>query len=208
MPEGVQGKVDAVLKIYKGLHSGFAISEQEKDSVRSVGGSDVYGELKEAATVELLEALQLNSSDVFVDLGCGTGKILILAALCSDVGSCVGFELSETRVRCAQEAIVLAELQRRCVAHAENFVTTPLLEDATVCYSCNYTLPDATMVELFARFSRLPKLRLLATFRNPFVTLPKESSAAFAKDFKAAGTLHLHCTWARDVKVFLYSRRT
>lgn len=208
LSDGAQGVVDTVQNIFKSLHSGFNISEQEKESVRCVGGSDVYGELLPHATVQLLEDMKLDDKDVFVDLGCGTGKILILAALCSDVGRSVGFELSETRVQCAQEAIVQAGVQKRCVAYAENFVTTPLLEDATVCYSCNYTLPDVTMVELFERFSLLPKLRLIATFRNPFVTLPKGVSEAFARDFRAAGTLHLDCTWARGVKVFLYRRRT
>lgn len=204
-----KAKLRVFESIYNDLQSGFGISAQEKEVVNSVGGSDVYGELLPAATLTLLDAMKLGPEDVFVDLGCGTGKINVLAALNSDVGRSVGFELSEKRVQIAQQAIAKADLGKRCAAFAENFITTPKLDDATVCFSCNYTLPQESLVELFARFGTLPRLRLVVTFKNPFVCLPMASSDEFAKSFKAAGSLFLHCSWSGTsyVKVFLYQRR-
>lgn len=207
MSEDTQSKLQMFQSIYKGVKTGFGISEEEKDVVNSAGGSDTYGELEPLATLQLLEALQLDKEDVFVDLGCGTGKILVLAALCSDAGRSLGFELSETRVEGARQAIIEAGVEDRCGVFAEDFVKTPLLEDATVCYSCNYTLPKDSLVELFARFSLLPKLRLVVTFKHPFICLPTAAQDEFAKSFKAAGSIYLHCSWAKHVKVFLYSRR-
>lgn len=207
LSEEAQGKLDALLDVYKDLRTGFGISDEEREIVNTAGGSDTYGELLPEATFELLEALDLSPKDVFVDLGCGTGKIVVLAGLCSVVGRAVGLELSDTRVNVARDAIIRAGVQERCAAYAENFLTSPLLDEATICFSCNYTLPEDSVIDLFARFSRLPNLRLVATFKNPFMCLPREDCMVFSDSFRAAGTLNLNCSWAKHVKVFLYRKR-
>ena len=51
-----------------------------------------------------LKALKLTREDVFVDLGCGDGRLALAAAAEFDVGSSVGIEVSPALVRCCHRA--------------------------------------------------------------------------------------------------------
>merc|ERR1719433_2475824 len=199
LSEEAQGKVDLVTQLYNGLHRGYHIPESEREAIRGTGGIQSYGEIREAACIELFETLALDRSDVFFDLGSGTGKVLgevlLLAALCSEVSRAVGLELSETRVSCSRAAIKLAEMEDRCEVYEEDFITTSRLLDATVCYSCNITMPDEGFAAIVARLLTLPRLRLIATMMSPYVGVPQALSTAFQERFRAAGTLNLATTW-------------
>merc|ERR1712048_115875 len=139
--------------------------------------------------------------DVFFDLGCGTGKVVITVALASEVCSSVGLELSETRVMSAVAAIQRADLETRCQAVVENFLTSSRLADATVCFCCNTTLPNGTFAELLERMVKLPNLRLVATLKSPFVESTEEAAALFAASFRGAGALFLETSWLKFTKV-------
>lgn len=200
-------RLDEFNTFYHRVHRGYGISEEERYEVNNVGGSDVYGELLPEATLQLLGALELKREDVFVDLGCGTGKVVLLSAMFSEVGRAVGLELSETRVKSACEAISRAKMERRCSIFKEDFLTTPQLMDATVCYGCNYTLPKDSFTKLFLRLIEVPRLRFVATFKNPFTTMDSDSAEKWGAAFKAAGTLRLGTSWAPSVLVYMYRRR-
>mmetsp|Transcript_10496 Transcript_10496/g.19317 ORF Transcript_10496/g.19317 Transcript_10496/m.19317 type:complete len:307 (+) Transcript_10496:59-979(+) len=203
----IQAKLEDFSNCYRSLENGYTISEGEREAVNNVGGSDVYGELMPVATLHLLQALDLKSDDVFFDLGCGTGKVVLLTAMFSDVSRAVGLELSETRVNTACEAIARAKLEKRCSIFKEDFLTTPHLRDATVCFGCNYTLPKESFTKLFLRLIEVPRLRLVATLKNPFHQMEETARDEWGAAFKAAGTLRLNCSWAPQVLVYLYRRR-
>merc|ERR1719383_517530 len=88
-----------IASVYQGLDNGHWIPEEEALVVRESGGSEVYGELSPASAVWLMRELGIGKNDTFFDLGCGTGKLLIIAALVTDVTKAVGLELSASRVR-------------------------------------------------------------------------------------------------------------
>eukprot|EP00928_Gymnodinium_smaydae_P065134 TRINITY_DN48316_c0_g1_i1.p2 TRINITY_DN48316_c0_g1~~TRINITY_DN48316_c0_g1_i1.p2 ORF type:complete len:267 (+),score=71.88 TRINITY_DN48316_c0_g1_i1:150-950(+) len=199
--------VDRVVELFRGLGHGYDISGEEKAAVTAVGGSSTYGELEPQAIPRLLRALALTPDDVFFDLGCGTGKVLVGAALGSPVARCVGLELAATRTQIAVDAFRRSELDDRCSAYVEDFVVAPRLADATVCYCCNLTLPNTTFAALLIRMADLPRLRLVATMKNPFFDATPEAADCFGKAFRAAGVQFLHTSWQRGVRVHMYRRR-
>lgn len=203
----IQAKLEDLNNCYKDLKNGYSISDEERDAVNNVGGSHVYGELMPVATVQLLQVLDLKKDDVFFDLGCGTGKVVLLTAMFSEVKRVVGLELCETRANSACEAISRAKLEARCSIFKEDFLTTPHLKDATVCFGCNYTLPKESFTKLFMRLIEAPRLRLVATLKHPFTQMEEAAAAKWGAAFKAAGRLHLNCSWAPNVLVYLYRRR-
>eukprot|EP00930_Biecheleria_cincta_P048592 TRINITY_DN33880_c0_g1_i1.p1 TRINITY_DN33880_c0_g1~~TRINITY_DN33880_c0_g1_i1.p1 ORF type:complete len:287 (-),score=39.70 TRINITY_DN33880_c0_g1_i1:52-912(-) len=203
----VSEKLDTLQSVYDGLRSGYAIPEEEKQCISDAEGIKAYGEILPAASLALLMAADLRPKDVFVDLGSGTGKVVVLAALCTAVGKAVGIELSETRAAVSLEAIRKAELQGRCAVFAEDFLKAPCLAEATVCYCCNYTFPDESFVQLAARLIAIPGIRFFATLLNPYQRLPADALAQFEQAFVPSGQLRLGMTWDRRVPCYLYRRR-
>lgn len=208
-----QEVVLALARLYRGsgIH-GYGIPEAEKTAVKAAGGSHIYGELEPPGALKLVRALGLTADDVFFDLGCGVGKVLLSVALASDVRSAVGLELSATRVRGTSEAFRRAEAEAglgrgRCSVYAEDFLDAERLTEATVCYCCNLTLPDCTFAALLERFILMPRLRLVATLKNPYTESSPETSDRFQAAFKGAGGMLLPTSWSPDVKVYLFRRR-
>eukprot|EP00927_Polykrikos_kofoidii_P034147 TRINITY_DN28992_c0_g1_i1.p1 TRINITY_DN28992_c0_g1~~TRINITY_DN28992_c0_g1_i1.p1 ORF type:complete len:307 (+),score=41.40 TRINITY_DN28992_c0_g1_i1:171-1091(+) len=206
LTEKEKGVLDRSREIYGGI-TGYNIPEEESQAVRAQGGSPTYGELEPVATLLLLRTLELTPEDILYDLGCGTGKVLIIAALASAVGRLVGLELSETRVVGAREAIRRADLSPRCSVFSEDFVVSPRLPDATVVYCCNVTLPNSTFAALVERLVDMPNLRLVATMKHPFQETTTEAAKAFGAAFKAVGAVNLRTSWSPSCRVLLYKRR-
>lgn len=200
-------KLDTLKSLYDGLRHGYSIPEEERQCISDAEGIQAYGEILPAASLALLIAADLGPADVFVDLGSGTGKVVILAALCTPVGRALGIELSETRAAVSLEAICKAELQGRCAVFAEDFLKAPCLAEATVCYCCNYTFPEESFVQLVARLITIPGIRFFATLLNPLQKLPADELARFEQVFAPAGNLKLGMSWDRRVPCFLYRRR-
>lgn len=200
--------LDQMTEIYKGLHTGYGISDEEKDLVKSNGGSDTYGELPPASSLRLARALSLRADDVFCDLGSGVGKVCLAVALATNVLHSFGLELAETRVQSNLDAIKKANLGHRCGAYVEDFLTSPRLLEATVCYCCNCTLGNDIFALVVQRMiNDMPRLRLLATLKNPFLETDAETATKFGTAFKGAGNLHLATSWDRNTTVYVYQRR-
>jgi len=84
--------------------------------------------------------LALDSSSVFVDLGCGRGRAVLQVALHSPAGRVIGVELSASRLE--QAELALDQLQQRgCQLRPVEFRLDDLskcnLEDGTHFYLCS-----------------------------------------------------------------------
>jgi len=66
-----------MLDIYEQLPSGFFPDLIERVRVAETGASPVYGELEYNALVKLIEMVNATSEDTFLDLGSGTGKLVM-----------------------------------------------------------------------------------------------------------------------------------
>lgn len=150
--------------------------EQKSWLGRLVNGHEasVYGEVLPEGIQTLLDYIDndmpLSPADVFVDLGSGTGKIVIQVALSTNFKKVVGIELSETRHQHAIKAVAEARKISRmkeesdtkaavlqCVPFAKRTtedvasgrvqlihgdIMKPTYNDATHLYAASTTWPD------------------------------------------------------------------
>ena len=85
-----------VQQLFEQLYSGFsgydiARSEKERTGLKEAGTT--YGEVVPAAFIDVLREAEPRAGEVFFDLGSGTGKATLLAALAFPFGRVVGIEL-------------------------------------------------------------------------------------------------------------------
>ena len=82
---------------------GYQISKQERDKMRESGifkESLTYGEINIRAFYSILCKANMKENTLFVDMGCGTGKAVFLAALCFPVIKSLGIEILEVIFFC------------------------------------------------------------------------------------------------------------
>jgi predicted RNA methylase len=177
---------------------GFEIPRVDEKRVWASKGSPTYGEIMPTAMVRLLEYLELDASDVFYDLGAGVGKVVMMAALATDVGRAVGIELSRSRIAKGRRVLERAE-HREIVAcgrielRNEDILKTKL-DDATVIYTCSTAFRLAFTLRIMARVARL---RRALTFVSTQVLEPRRA-------FRLVDTLRLDMSWRRKSKVYVY----
>ena len=166
--------------------------------MRAAKSSATYGEIRPAATLHLLDALQLTRRDVFYDLGCGVGKVVLLAAMASSAKRCVGVELAADRIALAREVLDHAHAQRFVrrgrVEFREADILRTDLSDATVLYTCSTAFPTPFMGRLMRKLAALQKPLTLATLQ----VLDDHPA------FEQRRVLRLDMSWRRRAKVYIY----
>jgi SAM-dependent methyltransferase len=192
------GDARAVLQsLYKGV-DGFEISRAEEQRVRASRSSATYGEIMPASTFRLLEELELGDRDVFYDLGCGVGKVVVAAALATCARRCVGIELAAGRLACARAIATRAAREghfaRRRVLLRHADIARSSLDDATVLYTCSTAFPTP--------FTRA-LMRRVAAIGRP-VTFVSAQVLDAHPAFRLQRTLRLDMSWKRGTKVYVY----
>ncbi|HSW70904.1 MAG TPA: hypothetical protein VLH77_02870, partial [Gammaproteobacteria bacterium] len=93
-PEGERLKQIAMLlnTLYKGSPS-YKISRRERARLRYQEDAFIYGEIDFLSFILLLEKVNPPAGTVFYDLGSGSGKAVLTAALCYDFDKACGIEL-------------------------------------------------------------------------------------------------------------------
>lgn len=105
----------ALEKLYAGLDNGDEIPFSEHKAIDDSGGEQAYGELTVRGTRELRPLLEPVPGDIFYDLGSGTGRCVVQAAVEWPIERAVGIELSASRHGAGEMALARADpsLQRR-----------------------------------------------------------------------------------------------
>lgn len=186
-----------IRKLYRGV-DGFDIPRTEEKAVFSSRGSPVYGEMMPAAIGHMIDYLELGERDVFYDLGSGSGKVVLQAAMSVPLRKSVGVELSATRV--AQARAVLKEARRlglvrarACVFRHQDLLEAKL-DDATVIYTCSTAFSLRFMTLVARKVARLGRsLR--------FVTLQELEER---RRFELVDVLRLDMSWKRRSAVYVY----
>lgn len=199
MPQTDAASVRATLRrLYRDV-DGFEIAKSQERRIERTKSSPTYGEIMPAATVQLIDALNLGRKDVFVDLGSGVGKVVVTAALRSRVGRAIGVELAKGRHRRGLGVVETAEtegLWRPGVVELRNEdVLRTALGDATVLYTCSTAFPYAFTERLARRVQGLGRAVRFVTLQELDDDLP-----GFALD----SVLRLDMSWARKRKVHVY----
>jgi SAM-dependent methyltransferase len=175
----------------------YDIPASDVQRIDATAGSDVYGEIRPAAAAKLFDYLDLRADDVFFDLGSGAGKVVVHAALGTDVGLAVGVEMSKARHQLARSVLRSARAQgldvSACRLRNADLMRTSL-DGATVIYSCNTAFSDAFLTRLANRVARLsPGVRFLST-------------AELEPDprLEHIDLLRLDMTWKRRARMHVY----
>jgi SAM-dependent methyltransferase len=89
-------EITRATEIFDRLYSGvpaYEIAQSEKQRMGKQDASTTYGEIVPQAFYEVLSAVSPREGEVFYDLGSGTGKATLLAALTFPFSRSVGIEL-------------------------------------------------------------------------------------------------------------------
>jgi len=93
--------VACLQKVFAKHSSGFGADSTEENIDR---GNLQYGEVTYGGMERLYEALELRNEDVFYDLGCGVGKLVLYVALRGAAQRSVGLEVGQRRFLLAENA--------------------------------------------------------------------------------------------------------
>lgn len=139
-------------------------------SKTGMGAEGVYGEITTPET--LFKALDLRSTDHFVDMGSGRGQLVLAAALRTAGAvptSSIGIELAENRHLAAQSALDKATPATKSICRVvHGDASAADMTDTTKAFICNPTFPselDRKLAQSLAP-ARAPKLELLATIKE------------------------------------------
>ncbi|KAL6065290.1 Histone-lysine N-methyltransferase, H3 lysine-79 specific [Balamuthia mandrillaris] len=133
----------------------------------------VYGEITPGSVDRIMAKVQLNSKDIFYDLGSGVGKVVIQIGLESPVKKSIGLELSHTRYERAREA--LSRLKYHPTKHfsKKDLAKVDFREedfglgdwkDATVVYMCNTCYPVELIAKVVFHLRLCPNIRYVLAY--------------------------------------------
>mmetsp|Transcript_28497 Transcript_28497/g.73012 ORF Transcript_28497/g.73012 Transcript_28497/m.73012 type:complete len:210 (+) Transcript_28497:25-654(+) len=140
----------------------------ELQLVQKIGGpkAATYGELTDIGFRQVFDDI-LKESDSFVDLGSGTGKLVLQAAVEYGVEKSVGVELSETRhakalkARSSMPAHVQMATSFLC-ADAAGDEAAATLATATSVWVSNLCFDEAMQHRLLACIEKSPSIQVVA----------------------------------------------
>jgi len=187
-----------IRRLYRGI-DGFGVPAAERRRLSRWRGSLTYGELTSAGVRKLLDYLQLTERDVFYDLGSGTGKVVLQAAMSVPLRKCVGIEIVPSRVAAGRAVLREARRQgliqaRRCALHRADFLTADLA-DSTVIYTCSTAFSERLMRRLARKVVGLDRRPTLVSLR---------SLRAVPRALRRVAILRLPTTWNRRARAHVY----
>lgn len=180
--------------------SGFGIPSQEEVAMQKVDAPSTYGEITDEGVSRLMLELKPKKEDVFYDLGCGIGRMVVKVYLDTAVRKAIGIELSTTRSKQAKQ--VQDEMYKRQLTtpgkvldfKEKNFLEEPLHE-ATIVYMASTCFSDDLLKKVMDKLAQeaQPGMKLISLRE-----LPKDSRYKFIK------SITLPMTWSKDTKAYIY----
>ena len=235
---------DAADAIERALHTAFAdlrhgddISATERARLHTqVGAAWVHGEVTPRGTLALLHALgvddKMRAEEVLIDLGSGTGALVLAAALLRPKLRAVGVELSaerhasacEARSRLAREGGALADAAARVTlihgdarANGEGAADARIRREcasATVAFVSNLLMEPRLTREIVGNLASertSPNLRAVALLTPLDNALDDDDDAAFEEagllGLESRGRFALETDFDAAQDAFLYVRR-
>uniref|UniRef100_K3X6D3 Histone-lysine N-methyltransferase, H3 lysine-79 specific n=1 Tax=Globisporangium ultimum (strain ATCC 200006 / CBS 805.95 / DAOM BR144) TaxID=431595 RepID=K3X6D3_GLOUD len=136
-----------------------------------------YGEVSvESVSSTILPFLKLQADDVFYDLGCGSGKIVIQVALQTPCKVAKGIELMLNRVEIGANALgrlidkKLPVIEGKHIDIVQGDICKPPeranMMDATVVFINNVCFGPELMLQVTSMLSLMPNLRRVVTLRK------------------------------------------
>jgi predicted RNA methylase len=170
------------LHIFNSLYSpinGYKLSAIGKTEVKHNKKELTYGEVSPEAFYTILKSLPFKSNGVFYDLGSGTGKAVILAALLFNFSKCVGIELLEPLHNAAQDIQLRFEKEIQSLIHnyeekkiefiCEDFLFYDF-SDANIIFTHSTCFTEDLWVKLTEKFEQLKNDTLIITVTRTLIS--------------------------------------
>ena len=160
-----------------------------------LGHQHMYAELTQASLIQLLQIFKrdcdLNSDSVFVDLGCGLGKVVYLASVCG-VQKSIGIEVVPEHLKPARNSMerLKAENVEFIEGDIKDYLKKPRknnLKKLTHVYAFDLLFSEETMSVIYA-FLRKHKGIYFASFRKPADIVKQHLNYNVVETFKGSMT--------------------
>ncbi|HVX00200.1 MAG TPA: methyltransferase domain-containing protein [Candidatus Babeliaceae bacterium] len=184
-----------IQELYQNI-TGFGIDATESAAISNQGGAPTYGEITYEGAQELFKNLDLTKEDIFYDLGCGVGK-LVVQAYFTPIKKAVGIELSPTRYQHAQavkQKVVQKPIDGKVLEFHKQDIAQYPLDDATIIFMCSTCFSDDLMKKLSDNIRKLKDGTKIITLKR----LPDH------KDFVLIKQYTLPMTWSSSTPVYQY----
>jgi len=193
-----QAAIEKLKDWYKGIKV-FSTFDIDDIIIENKVDNTLYGEITYEGMQTLTKKLKLTSNDVFYDLGCGIGKLVIYMYLVNPIKKSVGIEMVSQRYKGADLALELLRKEgllhcNRSLIFIHNNIRNEEFSDATVIFMSSLCFSNELMEELNQRFSKLKKgLRVIS-----LIPLP-ENTRLSLKDID-----HLPMSWNDTSRIYYY----
>lgn len=180
-----------------------------------------YGEVAvESVSAKILPFLKLQADDVFYDLGCGSGKILIQAMLQTPCAVAKGIELMQNRVQQGNDALnrllekSLPVMEGKTVDIVQGDICKPPesapMMDATVVFINNVCFSPELMLRVTQMLTKMPNLRRVVTLRR-FCVRHRAQRCVKARSHcveyvHPPEEAEISVSWASKTSAYLYER--
>jgi len=188
----------------------------EADAWKSTGDTtEIYGEVAFEGMQHLLDIFDWGAHAHFYDLGCGTGRLVLYAALTRNLGRAVGVDKVAERISIGEQAVKNLDALRPSSLHwarpeliDANFADVNF-SDATAVYLSSLYFPDDVMRTLAERLCELPDgVRIAAMTVFPQFRygkrskLPDDSPLLAIQDVKK---IEIAMSWTSEgVPIYVY----
>lgn len=164
-------------KVFKELYqevNGFVLSKIARS--RQDALDYVYGEIEFESFIALLSLIGLQPESIFYDLGCGTGKTVLAAAMVYPIKNSIGVELLPELYNCAcMQAQKLAKLdiyrqQAQKIEIIQGDFLEANLSNATDIFINSSSLFNPTWQKLCLKLESLPQIKTVITTSKPLLS--------------------------------------
>ena len=184
---------------------------------KNLDRSLTYGEIDPKSLYRALASLKLRRDDNFVDLGSGSGKVVLQAALQSNCKKVVGVEVVGDRHEDAMRAhanlmLTMPEVARRITLIKDNFLNVDLSK-TTVIYMANKVFQEPLPTDVLIMLKNLPNLRAVVCMvelchrHNSTCHKLRRDCAYFHEHFKRDITGRCDVSWSKGSALLMYTLR-
>lgn len=195
----------------------FPTTKTTSRAILKLAKSLTYGELHPRSVDRAIRFLNLRKDDVFVDLGSGTGKVVIQAAMQSDCKRLIGIEVLHQRNVDAKRAHANLKKSMPRKAHRIEFIEDSFLNvnlsDVTVVYMANHVFDDPLPGLILEMLKTLPRLRAVMCMKE---LCPKHTArchkldlvcAYFYSRFERVLKEPCEVSWSKGSQLIVYKLR-
>jgi len=193
--------IQKIKKLYKNIH-GYSLDSNDSYYSNSSKNNDLvptYGEILPNAVTKLINNLEISKNDMFVDLGCGTGKVVLQFHLQTPVHHALDIEFSTTRHKQATSIFEKIKIKKnkKIECLRGNFLNLDLSK-GTIFYSASTCFSDNTMKKIWNKLMQNKKLNSIIVLKD----FPKNVDYSRVKSTKE---LNVGCSWAiSQAKIYYF----